>query len=132
MTCPMKICFFIIHFHYTFVFRIHHGGGNINDTKMEERIFPTSHNLIMMDETMLRSLLEEVVVKALESAKNESPKPYTRKEAMEVLHCKDTTLWNYQQRGMLNPYHLGKQVLYEREEIDNLLNGRCPARGGAL
>lgn len=80
----------------------------------------------------MRELLEEVIGNALRSARDEKPQPYSRAEVMEILHCKETSLWTLQQNGTLHPIKIGGKVLFNRAEVDALLQNRIVKKGGAL
>lgn len=85
-------------------------------------------SLLVIDEAMLRTLLQEEIKIALRSMKNEKPQPYTRNEAMQVLHIKETALWVLQQNGTLHPFRVGGRVLFNREEVDAVAQGKKGGR----
>lgn len=41
----------------------------------------------------------------------------TRKEAMEFLNIRDTTIWKLTRDGVLTSYKIGNRVMYKRPEL---------------
>lgn len=98
-------------------------GGNKNKVETT-RTFTQPQQLLMVDEATLYTILKEIVCDALKEARAETPKPYTRAEVMKLLNVKATALWNMQQKGILHPIRTCKKLLFDRSEVDALIQGK--------
>lgn len=52
-----------------------------------------------------------------QSSGNKEALLLTRKEAMDFLNIRDTTLWKLTRDGVLTSYKIGNRVMYKRPEI---------------
>lgn len=64
------------------------------------------------------SKMAEAERQAKEQNDNISPK-----EAKEILHISDATLWRYAKDGVLNRKYVGGKVYYSRSEINKFMEG---------
>jgi len=72
-------------------------------------------------------LIEEKVTKAVEKIVKNQQSPqeknlYTRKEASELLDVSFTTLFLWNNQGILKAKKIGKKVFYSKEDILSRLN----------
>ena len=51
----------------------------------------------------------------------EPPKYYTKKETAELFKVNLSTLWNWQQSGVLLPVQIGGRVYYRAKDIENAI-----------
>ena len=67
--------------------------------------------------------LKEMIADAVKDAMQQKPqrRPYSRQEVSEMLHVTFATLHNWQKSGKLTPSKVGNRVLYDADEVDNLL-----------
>lgn len=43
-------------------------------------------------------------------------------EVLRLLKIGRTTLWRWNKEGLINPFKVGKKLMYRKSELDNLLN----------
>lgn len=48
----------------------------------------------------------------------------TIKEVCKILQCSKTTLWNWDNKGILVPIRTGRMVRYKKSEIENFINSK--------
>ncbi|MEZ4801295.1 MAG: helix-turn-helix domain-containing protein [Gelidibacter sp.] len=48
----------------------------------------------------------------------------TRKEVCTILQCSMTTLWHWENRGLLCPIRIGRNVRYRKSEVESFIKSK--------
>ena len=89
---------------------------------------PDQIQFIMCTEDQLSAMITRAIEKCLASAKvkEETPKPvlqndsYTSKELQAMLSVSSTTIYNYENEGLLKPITIKRRKIYLRADIEKL------------
>ena len=74
-------------------------------------------------ENLTKEDIAGMITDAVRSAMETKPvrKPYSREEVRDLLHVTYATLNNWRHTGKLVPTKVGNRVLYDADEVDQLL-----------
>ena len=75
-----------------------------------------------MSEKEQKKAVEKFAQKVYGKQPSADPQEYlTTREVGLLLHLSRTTIWRYEQQGILKPYLIGNKRLFARADIDELL-----------
>lgn len=66
----------------------------------------------------------EAVEQKLSKNQSEKSDYLTRNEVKNLLHVSFPTIHNWTNKGIIQPYHVGKKVYFKRSEIEAVLNSK--------
>jgi len=69
--------------------------------------------------SFVRACADEIIFDLKVSESNEKPKLLTREQASEYLNCHVETISNFEKRGWLKNYGVGRRKLYSLSELEN-------------
>ena len=77
---------------------------------------------LFVNESQLRSIINEEVTKALTQVKDKPRRMYTRFEVRDILKVTLGTIDNMVKRGDLQAIKLGSKVMFDADEVDEAID----------
>lgn len=77
---------------------------------------------LWLEEKVIPKVTEIIQQEVVKNMQRKFPKLYTRDQVMEMLHVGETTLWNWENKEILIPVRVGKNVLYTEDELKRVLD----------
>jgi len=93
----------------------------INDGKAHVRVEMDAEDLMAFSHTLIQRAKDELGSMVAETQKE---RMLTKAEVKNIFGVCDTTLWNWQNKGILKPVKTGNKVLYHESEVSKALGMR--------
>lgn len=73
---------------------------------------------------VIKEILEDFVPKIIpDLVRREEERLLTKKEAMKILTCSETTLWRMEKAGLIQSVGIGKHKRYRNQSIVDYISG---------
>ncbi|GAA4150752.1 hypothetical protein GCM10022217_04000 [Chryseobacterium ginsenosidimutans] len=56
--------------------------------------------------------------------KSQNDELMTKKQVCNFLNCSSVSLWNWENKGMLNPVRLGRSIRYKKSDVEQFISNR--------
>lgn len=86
----------------------------INDGKAHVKVEMDAEDLMAFSETLIQRAKDELGSMVAEAQKE---RMLTKAEVKNIFGVCDTTLWNWQNKGILKPVKIGNKILYHESEV---------------
>lgn len=93
----------------------------INDGKAHVRVEMDAEDIMAFSHTLIQRAKDELGSMVAEAQKE---RMLTKAEVKNIFGVCDTTLWNWQNKGILKPVKTGNKVLYHESEVRKALGMR--------
>lgn len=93
----------------------------INDGKAHVKVEMDAEDLMTFSNTLIQRAKDELGSMVAEAQKE---RMLTKSEVKSIFGVCDTTLWNWQNKGILTPVKTGNKILYHESEVRKALGMR--------